>query len=223
MSAPEDLGSLASQVTADYSQLAVQGRLAAATAEPEEVIYTRMHGRSLFLILSHTLTHVLAILDRVPVKDTCAGTRARLHSSRPEGWSAADQSIRLVHKEGTYGVCTSRHWEGTRTTQSITSDALLTTYYQRVCCSLLKCQFIHIAEGISVCVCVFCRCLWCCLHCKLVIRALKPVSLQPVLYQASSLTWTPPSCLLLLVLSMLRVIRTPSLITGIAQIYNPTG
>ncbi|CAM4522659.1 unnamed protein product [Leuciscus chuanchicus] len=37
VSAPEDLGSLASQVTADYSQLAVQGRLAAATAEPEEI------------------------------------------------------------------------------------------------------------------------------------------------------------------------------------------
>ncbi|XP_030620557.1 talin-2a [Chanos chanos] len=37
VSAPEELGSLASQVTADYSQLAVQGRLAAATAEPEEI------------------------------------------------------------------------------------------------------------------------------------------------------------------------------------------
>ncbi|ROJ33185.1 Talin-2 [Anabarilius grahami] len=37
VSAPEDLGSLASQVTADYSQLAVQGRIAAATAEPEEI------------------------------------------------------------------------------------------------------------------------------------------------------------------------------------------
>ncbi|XP_065123839.1 talin-2a isoform X2 [Paramisgurnus dabryanus] len=37
VSAPEDLGSLASQVTADYNQLAVQGRLAAATAEPEEI------------------------------------------------------------------------------------------------------------------------------------------------------------------------------------------
>ncbi|KAL0188323.1 hypothetical protein M9458_015422, partial [Cirrhinus mrigala] len=37
VSAPEDLGSLASQVTADYSHLAVQGRLAAATAEPEEI------------------------------------------------------------------------------------------------------------------------------------------------------------------------------------------
>ncbi|RXN04123.1 talin-2 isoform X1 [Labeo rohita] len=37
VSAPEDLGSLASQVTADYSQLAVQGRMAAATAEPEEI------------------------------------------------------------------------------------------------------------------------------------------------------------------------------------------
>ncbi|XP_067297971.1 talin-2a isoform X1 [Pseudorasbora parva] len=37
VSAPEDLGTLASQVTADYSQLAVQGRLAAVTAEPEEI------------------------------------------------------------------------------------------------------------------------------------------------------------------------------------------
>uniref|UniRef100_A0A8B9LGR1 Talin 2b n=1 Tax=Astyanax mexicanus TaxID=7994 RepID=A0A8B9LGR1_ASTMX len=33
----EELGGLASQVTVDYSQLAQQGRLAAATAEPEEV------------------------------------------------------------------------------------------------------------------------------------------------------------------------------------------
>nr|XP_019934930.1 PREDICTED: talin-2 isoform X6 [Paralichthys olivaceus] len=34
---PEELGGLASQVTVDYAQLAHQGRLAAATAEPEEV------------------------------------------------------------------------------------------------------------------------------------------------------------------------------------------
>lgn len=34
---PEELGALASQVTVDYGQLAHQGRLAAATAEPEEV------------------------------------------------------------------------------------------------------------------------------------------------------------------------------------------
>lgn len=34
---PDELGSLASQVTVDYSQLAVQGRLAAHTAEPEEI------------------------------------------------------------------------------------------------------------------------------------------------------------------------------------------
>uniref|UniRef100_A0A673IKW0 Talin-2 n=1 Tax=Sinocyclocheilus rhinocerous TaxID=307959 RepID=A0A673IKW0_9TELE len=34
---PEELGGLASQVTVDYSQLAQQGRLAAATAESEEV------------------------------------------------------------------------------------------------------------------------------------------------------------------------------------------
>lgn len=34
---PEELGGLASQVTVDYGQLAHQGYLAAATAEPEEV------------------------------------------------------------------------------------------------------------------------------------------------------------------------------------------
>uniref|UniRef100_A0A8C5ECF9 Talin-2 n=1 Tax=Gouania willdenowi TaxID=441366 RepID=A0A8C5ECF9_GOUWI len=34
---PDDLGALASQVTVDYGQLAVQGRLAARTAEPEEI------------------------------------------------------------------------------------------------------------------------------------------------------------------------------------------
>ncbi|XP_028257235.1 talin-2 isoform X2 [Parambassis ranga] len=34
---PDELGALASQVTVDYSQLAVQGRLAAYTAEPEEI------------------------------------------------------------------------------------------------------------------------------------------------------------------------------------------
>ncbi|XP_070814850.1 talin-2a isoform X1 [Chaetodon trifascialis] len=34
---PDDLGALASQVTVDYSQLSVQGRLAAHTAEPEEI------------------------------------------------------------------------------------------------------------------------------------------------------------------------------------------
>lgn len=65
MSAPEDLGSLASQVTADYSQLAVQGRLAAASAEPEEVIDVQMHGRSLFVFLSHTLIHMLVIFRSV--------------------------------------------------------------------------------------------------------------------------------------------------------------
>ena len=37
VTSPEELGGLASQVTVDYSQLALQGRLAAATAEPEEV------------------------------------------------------------------------------------------------------------------------------------------------------------------------------------------
>ncbi|MEQ2179168.1 Talin-2 [Goodea atripinnis] len=37
VTSPDELGALASQVTVDYSQLAVQGRLAAHTAEPEEV------------------------------------------------------------------------------------------------------------------------------------------------------------------------------------------
>lgn len=41
----EELGGLASQVTMDYIQLAQQGRLAATTAEPEEVNRTleRLH------------------------------------------------------------------------------------------------------------------------------------------------------------------------------------
>lgn len=34
---PEELGGLASQMTSDYGQLALQGQLAAATAEPEEI------------------------------------------------------------------------------------------------------------------------------------------------------------------------------------------
>ncbi|KAK2842276.1 hypothetical protein Q5P01_012476 [Channa striata] len=37
LTCPEELGGLASQVTVDYGQLAHQGRLASATAEPEEV------------------------------------------------------------------------------------------------------------------------------------------------------------------------------------------
>uniref|UniRef100_A0A3Q2DPG8 Talin 2a n=1 Tax=Cyprinodon variegatus TaxID=28743 RepID=A0A3Q2DPG8_CYPVA len=37
VTSPDELGALASQVTVDYSQLAVQGRLAAYTAEPEEI------------------------------------------------------------------------------------------------------------------------------------------------------------------------------------------
>lgn len=45
---PEELGGLASQVTVDYGQLAHQGRLAAATAEPEEVSSTTViHHRRL--------------------------------------------------------------------------------------------------------------------------------------------------------------------------------
>lgn len=37
VTSPDELGTLASQVTVDYSQLAVQGRLAAHTAEPDEI------------------------------------------------------------------------------------------------------------------------------------------------------------------------------------------
>ncbi|XP_068598204.1 talin-2a [Brachionichthys hirsutus] len=56
VTSPDELGALASQVTVDYSQLADQGRLAAHTAEPEEIgfqIKTRVqelgHG-CIFLI-----------------------------------------------------------------------------------------------------------------------------------------------------------------------------
>lgn len=41
---PEELGGLASQMTSDYGHLALQGQMAAATAEPEEVC----HLKSLF-------------------------------------------------------------------------------------------------------------------------------------------------------------------------------
>ncbi|NXL15336.1 TLN2 protein, partial [Setophaga kirtlandii] len=34
---PEELGGLASQMTSDYGHLTLQGRMAAATAEPEEI------------------------------------------------------------------------------------------------------------------------------------------------------------------------------------------
>lgn len=34
---PEELGGLASQMTTDYGHLALQGQMAAATAEPEEI------------------------------------------------------------------------------------------------------------------------------------------------------------------------------------------
>lgn len=37
---PEELGGLASQMTTDYGHLALQGQMAAATAEPEEVCPT---------------------------------------------------------------------------------------------------------------------------------------------------------------------------------------
>lgn len=91
MSAPEELGGLASQVTADYNQLAIQGRLAAATAEPEEVNITWTITTCFFL--AHTLTLALLIVDWGPDKDTCAGVGEQLHCSRPEGRSAADHFI----------------------------------------------------------------------------------------------------------------------------------
>lgn len=54
VTAPDELGALASQVTVDYSQLAVQGRLAAHTAEPEEVSRTwvTLKGRSSYPVSS---------------------------------------------------------------------------------------------------------------------------------------------------------------------------
>lgn len=65
---PEELGGLASQVTVDYGQLAHQGRLAAATAEPEEVrscALRHMWGKL------HTLMkdlHAVYIFAIVPLK-----------------------------------------------------------------------------------------------------------------------------------------------------------
>lgn len=53
---PEELGGLASQVTVDYGQLAHQGRLAAATAEPEEV---RSHALCLLENVRKNYTIVL--------------------------------------------------------------------------------------------------------------------------------------------------------------------
>ncbi len=69
--------------------------------------------------LSLSQTHAdpcvcLVILDRVPDKDTSAGTGARLYYARSEGWSAADQSLWFVHKERTYWVCTCCHRKGVK-------------------------------------------------------------------------------------------------------------
>lgn len=51
---PEELGGLASQVTVDYAQLGHQGRLAAATAEPEEVssslLYLKEYVRKYYIL-----------------------------------------------------------------------------------------------------------------------------------------------------------------------------
>lgn len=56
---PEELGGLASQVTVDYGQLAHQGRLAAATAEPDEV---RSHG--LCLLENMGNSYMLVLYER---------------------------------------------------------------------------------------------------------------------------------------------------------------
>lgn len=53
---PDELGALASQVTVDYSQLAVQGRLAAYTAEPEEVREDGLGVTQRLIILLITLS-----------------------------------------------------------------------------------------------------------------------------------------------------------------------
>lgn len=64
---PDELGALASQVTGDYSQLAVQGRLAAHTAEPEEVrLSWAMPRVSLFL----TITRIVRPITHHRHRDT---------------------------------------------------------------------------------------------------------------------------------------------------------
>lgn len=65
---PEELGGLASQVTVDYGQLAHQGRLAAATAEPEEVRSCALcHMWGKFHTLMKDL-HAVCIFAVVPLK-----------------------------------------------------------------------------------------------------------------------------------------------------------
>lgn len=67
---PEELGGLASQVTVDYGQLAHQGYLAAATAEPEEVrtlffFFVEDVGGNVTLLYgkkNHYSLHLLAIV-----------------------------------------------------------------------------------------------------------------------------------------------------------------
>ncbi|KAK1887499.1 Talin-2, partial [Dissostichus eleginoides] len=73
---PEELGGLASQVTVDYGQLAHQGRLAAATAEPNEAARNPAGYHSDIVPLSW-----------VPDKDTSAGAGPRLYLHGAEGWS----------------------------------------------------------------------------------------------------------------------------------------
>lgn len=70
---PEELGGLASQVTVDYGQLTHQGRLAAATAEPEEV-----RGRSLCIIEDVVENHTHERLNTCALSHIHLSTLLRL-------------------------------------------------------------------------------------------------------------------------------------------------
>lgn len=66
---PEELGGLASQVTVDYGQLAHQGRLAAATAEPQEVRPSSLCPSVSVWVWTHKLsTHCISL---APDKNIC--------------------------------------------------------------------------------------------------------------------------------------------------------
>ncbi|XP_072574270.1 talin-2 [Paramormyrops kingsleyae] len=81
VTSPEELGGLASQVTADYSQLALQGRLAAATAEPEEIgfqIRTRVQelGHGCILLVQKAGALQLSPTDSFSKKELIESARA---------------------------------------------------------------------------------------------------------------------------------------------------
>lgn len=63
---PEELGGLASQMTTDYGHLALQGQMAAATAEPEEVC--------------HLKAPILRSKHMVPIPGGWGGERGGPHS-----------------------------------------------------------------------------------------------------------------------------------------------